>query len=68
MTGECGDSSQVVALDKRDFYLVVFISRLLSKRTLTRNAIIPQGNTRNSFSIFRSAPLAYPPCVVREGQ
>ena len=58
MKGECGESSKVVALDKRDLYLVVFISRPSNVR-----ADYPQGNTRNNDSIFRIALLAYPPCV-----
>ena len=60
MKRECGESSKVVALDKRDLYLVVFISRPSNVR-----ADYPQGqgNTRNNDSIFRIALLAYPPCV-----
>lgn len=33
MKGECGESSKVVALDKRDLYLVMFISRLSNALT-----------------------------------
>ena len=59
MKRECGESSKVVALDKRDLYLVVFISRLSNALT-TLNS---QGNTRNNDSIFRTALLAYPPYI-----